>query len=1172
MPEANVKVVVNNNDITYDVAPIESALNICCFVNSPSGTYELVKRNSKSDFIKYNLLTNEILASADDTVKHAGYILNHIGMYVKRVGSCPIKQGISSLGEYLLFTEDNDLISQYCSVEIKRWDDNLEYYYIAFGKDCYYTGNITTMDEKEKNKFNNFIKVADEKSIDLLVTYFYQYAKEDITVLASTDSSITTREALSFSPNLTVSTTENNGVYNRLCNIAGATMAMGDYLQIRGYTYYFQGNGSFIPNRYTNPVAIYNNKDFNSFDAGLFLIKAMSRVQDEATVYNPMPEVRGDGGVKLTYKGVTGKFELTDACKNKMRLFDGNTVLGIFDNDDEVEGGTIKCHFKRDPMPLPTPVATVVASTVTATGGNANISSTATIGPKDNTTYKITLPKVTNKFNWKENIIPNVANQADKSEVSATIENYIQGQTFELSLSFTPLQTGKYNINATLGGNSIYTEEVDMTQGTAINNKKITLTQINANGDLVVTVNQATVNTATLVKTDETNKIRKGSLKLGGTELQEVEFDFTAGNDISNMEIEGITPTNDGILSLELSQATFATGSKVESIYQQQLTDDEKNGIDLELFFIVGNPTEIPTDNTLEVQLFNSKASPLKILNEITDRLDKTEDDELDEAGLDNFTCASSGVLEIYFYKREKINKGTSRGNDIKSLVLKEDINEKTYVYDFVSDANIKNNQTATDFYIKIDDIIFYVGAYAPKVFGTRIPLSKTPVTFEAFMSALQEQIALYHHDAGVYQNNLTFLSDINIETQGIEVNKRMVKQATSARFAVVQKFAVKDSSQNGKFFFSYKPVEREDDAKVWNLTLGYKDDSNTYDICFDPSVVDGFNRSLYYDRVDDDYITIKVLDGTNMLEQMDTFKWGSAITPREPTTSDYVTAINSLEDIEDLTIDILWDTGKAHPNITRALDNMARRLLALNIVSLPTDYNGDKTGVRQVKEYLENLNLNSMWSRILWAKVLTGDVGNFATYINGSALALTNYIENFNGGNTEFCPQFGTNYATINGNHKILLKESERNELLDNYRVATIKGGNGVYAYHVNSHTTTQRVKSSYKYEQNVRIANTIAHGCDRICYTKIGLPNNYFTRDTTKTQIANFIENRCVNGQIFAIEDYRVVCDRSNNSEKDEKNGIMNIAVWVKYTGAVEFVNVYINTITVSGEESAA
>lgn len=1172
MPEASVKVKINNNDIRYDVAPIESALNICCFVDSPSGTYELVKRNSKSEFIKYNLLSNEILNSDDDTVKHAGYLLNHVGLYVKRVGSCPIKQGISSLGEYLLFTEDNDLVSEYCSVEIKRWNDNLEYYYIGFGKDCYYTGNITTMDEKEKNKFTNFIKVADEKSIDLLVSYFYQYAKEDITVLASTENSITTREALSFSPNLTVNTTENQGVYNRLCNTEGATMAMGDYLQIRGYTYYFQGNGSFIPNRYTNPVAIYNNKNFDAFDSGIFLIKAMARVQDEATVYNPMPEVRGNGGIKLTYKGVTGKFDLTDACKQKMRLFDGNTVLGIFDNDDEVEDGTIKCHFKKEPTPVPAPIVKAVTSTSTATSGNANLSSTGTITPKDDTTYKITLPKVTNTFNWKTVITPTVNNQTDKSVITTTIDNYKQGQVFDFTFTATPNNTGKNNLNATLGGTTIHTEEIDMTESTPITNKKITLTGVNANGNLEVIINGVTVTDASLTITDETDKVRKGSLKLGGVEIQEVEFDFTQKNDITDFKIENITPNTDGILSLELSQATFDAQSKIEEVYQKELTEDEKNGIDLELFFIIGNPTEIPGDNSLEVQLFNSKASPLKILNEIIDRLDKKEDDELDEAGLDNFTCASSGVLEVYFYKREKINKGTSRGNDIKSLVLKEDINEKTYVYDFVSDADIKDNQTATNFYIKFDDTIFYVGKFAPKVVASaREIISKTPVTFEEFMSVLQEKLALHYQDAGLYQNNITFLTDVNVEANGIEFNKRMVKQATSARFAVIQKFAVKDSSNSGQFFFSYKPVEREDDAKVWNLTLGYKSDSNTYDICFDPSVIDGFGRSLYYDRVQDDYITIKILDGTNMLEKMDTFKWGSAITPRTPTISDYVTAINSLEDIEDLTIDLLWDTGKAHPNITRALDNMAQKLLALNIVSLPTEYNGDKTGIRQVTEYLENLNLNSLYSRILWAKVLTGDVGNFATYINGSALALANYVENFNGGNTEFCPQFGTNYATITGSHKIVLKESERNELLDKYRVCTIKGGNGVHAYHVNSHYTTQRVKSSYKYEQNVRIGNTIAHACDRICYTKIGLPNNYFTRDTTNTQIANFIDNRCVNGQIFSIQEYKIICDRRNNSEQDEQNGIMNIEVYVKYTGAVEFVNVYINTITVSGEEAA-
>lgn len=1162
MPIPSVNVTINNNDITYDVAPIESALNICCFVDSPSGTYDLVKRSSKSDFIKYNLLTNEILSSADDTVKHAGYLLNHIGMYVKRVGSCPIKQGISSLGEYLLFTEDNDLISEYCSLELKRWNDELEYYYIAFGKDCYYTGSITKMDEKEKGKFTNFIQVADDKSIDLLVAYFYQHAKEDITVLASTDSSVTTRELLTFSPNISVTTNENIGVYNRLCNTAQATMTMGDYLQIRGNTYYYQGSGSFVANRYSNPVAIYSNKITEGLDAGLFFIKTMARVQDDATVYNPMPEIRGNGGLVVTYKGVQGKFELSEACNNKMRLFDNSTVLGIFDNDDEVENGTIKCLFKQEPKQPYAPVLKTVESKVVTNSIEAEVKYA------QDTTYRITLPKVTNSFNWQTQIATIVNNDTDKGTIQSIIEGFSQGQTFQLQVVLNSAPEADVKLVVTLDGQEILNKTVS--QDTIEKNTITKSVQITQDGTLLATVNSV-IGSATLTKTDTTNKVRQGVLSCPDGTKQTVDFNFSQNNVITDFVVDNIEAAS-GKLILELSDATFDTGSKVESVYQQPLTEDEKNGIDLELHFIVGNPSEMPSDNTVEVQLFSSKASPLKILNEIFDRLDQQEDDELDEVGLSNFTCSTSGVLEAYFFKREKINKGTSKGNEINSIVLKEDVNEKTYVYDFVSDAYIKDNQTNTDFYLKIDDTIFYVGKYAPKVVTTspKELLSKNPVTFETFMSALQEKIALRYQDVGVYENNITFLSDVNVEAKGIEFNKRIVKQATSARFAVIQKFAVKDDSNDGQFFFSYTPVEREDEAQVWNLTLGYKSDSDTYDICFDPSVIDGFGRSLYYDRVDNSYIAIKVLDGTNMLEKMDTFKWGSAITPRTPTISDFVTAINSLEDIEDVTIDLLWDTGKAHPNITRALDNMAKKIKALNIVSLPTEYNGDKTGIRQVKEYLENLNLNSMNSRILWAKVLTGDVGNFATYINGSALSLTNYVENFNGGNTEFCPQFGTNYATITGNHKILPKKEDANDLLDNYRVATIRGGNGIYAYHVCSHYTTQRVRSSYKYEQNVRIANTIAHACDRICYTKIGLPNNYFTRDTTKTQISNFIENRCMNSQVFALEEYRVVCDRSNNSEEDEKKGIMNIAVWVKYTGAVEFVNVYINTITVSGEEA--
>lgn len=1164
MPEANVKVTIENSDITYEAPPIESSMNICCFVNSPSGVYDLVKRASKSDFIKYNLLTNEILASDHDTVKHAGYLLSHIGAYVKRVGACPLKQGVSSLGEYLLFTEDYDLINEFFQVEIKKWSDELEYYYIAFGQDCYYTGNIDNMDEKTKARYNNMVKVADEKSIDLLVEYFYQYAKEDITVLASDETSITTRELLTFSPNLTVTINDNLGVYNRLCNTPGQTLEMGDFLQIRGTTYYFQGNGAFIPNRYTNPVAIYNSKDFNAFDSGLFLIRSMARVQDEATVYNPMPEIRGDGGLRLKYKNVEGIFEISEGCKNKIRLFDNNKTLGIFDNDDEVKDATIKCKFKREPMQKPAPVETTVASTPKADNGNVTISSNNVIKPEPFTTYKIQA-NFTNTWDWKTNIDAQI-NGTGKI-ATANILDFKTGQTFKLTIGTVTVDAGATAaLTIKFNETQIHTENITATK----NNHSVNTLNITEDGVLSIEITNASMATVKVEKTEApTNKVRQATLKLDRNVLKTVDIDFSAGNTLNRYVIDNIELDNEGILSLELEKAT-ATSTSIKKVYQEELSADQANGVDVEVNFIIGEPTETPGANTTEIQLFDSKASPLKILDQIIERLDADEDEELDDLGLENFAYSSSGTFEIYFLKKEKINKGTGKGNDIKSLVVKEDINEITYQYEFVSDAYIQNNQTSKDFYLKIGDVAYYVGQ-KPKIQAKKELLSKEAITFEVFMDKLQEKMALYHTDFGVYQNSLSFLSDVDVEAFGLDFNKKTIRQATSARFAAIQKFAVKDSDRVGKFFFAYSPVERDDDAQVWNLTLGYKGDSNTYDISFDPTVVDGFGRSLYYDSVQDQYIHIKMLEGTKMLERLDTFKWGNEITPREPTVSDYLTAINSLEEIEDIQLDFLWDTGYANPNITRALDSMARKLKAFNIVSLPTEYNGDKTGIRQVTQYLENLNLNSSSSRILWAKTLSGDVGNFGTYINGSALALTNYINNFNGGNTEFCPQFGTNYATINGNHKIVIDVTDRNNLLDKYRVCTIKGGNGLYAYHVNSHYTTQRVKSSYLYEQNVRIANTIAHGCERICYTKIGLPNNFFTRDTTKSQISNFINNRCVNGQVFALEDYRIICDRSNNSEAQEKRGEMNIEVYVKYVGAVEFVNVYLKTIPVSGENTS-
>ena len=1157
MPEANVSIQINNNDISYESAPIDNGFNIVCLVNSQSGTYDLNKVASKSSFIKDYLLSSAILAEDDDTVKHAGYILNYSGAYIKRVGSCPFKQGITSLAEPFLFTEDNDLINKYYTLDIKKWTDDLKYYYIGYNKTCYYTGDISEMEELEKNKFTDFIEVSNEKSVDLLISLFYKFCKEEITLLASSDSSLTTRESLSFSKNLNVEEIRNGGVY-RLVKNTETTFNTGDFLQIRNKTYYYQGDGSFSPSRYTNPIAIYSNKTTSDFDPRIFFIKVLADVQKDATIYNPMPEIRGDGGLRLKYKNVEGVWELSENCLQKLRLLDTNKTLAIFDNDDLIENGTVKCTFHKDPEEVPPPVIEAITSKVSEPDGLATLETTDAITLADKTTYKITLPQITNKYDWSTPITCDSSDQGGTATVTAVIDSQKTGKTYKLKIkTISTTQREEKTLTVLLNDSPIHTQKIDMASADSVSDTEVVL-PIVTNGNLKITMENATFADVTLTEYDETNKVRIALLKLNEETIQEIELDFTDNNVINNKIIDNIELSDNGKLSLTLDKATFDSGSKIESVFQEELTDDELNGIDLELHFVVGIPTEIPSDNSISIELSESGLNPIVILNDIFNKFDALEDEDLDEVGLDNFEISSTGVFETYFYKREKITKGTNRGNDIKSIEIKDDAEEITYVYNFVSDAYIATSQKKSDFWIKIDENLFYVGKYAPKVkCESRKVLSKEPITFEDFMNKFEDALSLYYQDVGVYQDLLTFLTDFTLEFSEIDVVKKEVTQATSARFAIIQKFITKSDI----FSYSYVPVERDDGAEVWNITLGFKDNNNTYDISLDPKIIDGFGRSLYYDRVNDPYLTIKILDGVNMLETMPTYKWGSEVKPKNPSTADYVSAINSLLEIENISVDIIWDTGKAHPNITRACDNVAKELHALNVVSLPTEYNGDKTGLRQVKEYLDNLALNSKDSRILWAKILSGDVGNFATYINGSALAIRNYIELFKGGETRFCAQLGTNYATVTGSHKILLKESDRNDLLDNYRVCTIKGGDGVYAYHINSHYTTQSVKSSYKFEQNVRIMNTIMHGADRICYTKIGLPNNFFTRDLTKTQLNEFIERTCINNQIFALEDYKVVVKKSGV-------GIMDVEIWVLYMDAVEYVRIYGNTITTTGE----
>lgn len=1061
MSEPNIKIEIPNTDIVYTAPAVDTGFNIIGFFESNSGPYEPTKYASRSDFNKMCLTTSDVQMSDDDTVKHMSYLLNYTAMWGRRVGKMTLKQGVSSLGELLLFNESNELVDKFYTLDIKEWVDELNYYYVAYKSTCYYVGNIDEMDELESQKFTEKIQVHKTKSVDLLVSNLYKYVKDNITILKVNDMTILAREEWTFSPNLSVTVTENFNKYTLVSNSSSETMTTGDYLQVRGISYYFQGDGSFNPTRLSEPVAIYSNTITDNYDSGLFFLKVMSKVQDTQNAYTLMPEIRGDGGLAITYKGVQGEWEISEGCSKKLEVNDNKHALGIFDADDDITSSSITLTFHKDPVPP----AAAQEDNITLQVEEGILTSNNVIDPGNNVSYKLTI---------------------------ASVEN-----------------------------------------------------------------------------TDADNSTKELVITVGGGEVKRYELDFTDSNTLSNISIEGMEIASSGVFKAEADGCTFTT-PKLVKVTQEEQSDEDKNGIDVKFFFVVGVPPTVAPQGSIELTLNEEGTNALKTLNAIMDTFDVSENEDLNSLIPTDFKLSTLGTFTAYFERRDSLIKGNKANSDIKSITLTNDGATITYQYDFISDSQMAGKQTNTDFWIRINNNVFYVGSVMPSVVDCyRIKLSKDPVTFSEFKSLFESNLSNYVTDSGVYQNRFSFLSDFEVEAQGVDYTKSTEKQYTSAQFAAIQKFSTTENS----FMMSYEKLDDYTDYEVYELTLGYKDDSMSWDISFDKAAVDGYGRALYFDRVKYSYIDIIKLDGTGMLDALDTYKWGKEIKPKEVTTTDYVDAINSLDELENVWFDAIWDCGKTHPSIAIAADTMANKLFMLNMVSLPIEYEYNNSGYQKLKEYASNLALDSRWSRIVWAKIRTGNVGNFAFEVNGSGLALRALIQNYSGGSTEFCAQMGVNYGKLEGDHLILPKKADRDELIDKYRIATVKGDGSTYPYHINDNTTTQSYKSSYSEEQNVRMSVALSHGLDRIFYTFLGLKNDFFTRDKLKQQFSDFIETRCIRNQIFSLDGYLVVCDSTNNTEEEIAQNILTAEVYVKYPKAIKYGRLYINTMPLdSGSQTTS
>lgn len=1159
MAEPNIKATVYNTDVTYNATPIDTGIKILAIIDTPCGTYDIRNNTGKSDFINHYLDVGEIQVQHDVSVKQVGYLLDYTNIYTKRIGTMNLKQGVSSLGELLLFDNGNELIEKFYRLEIDKWEDTLPYYYIANGKTMYYSGDITNMDQAEKDKFDKKIQVNAVKSIDNLVQNLYKFVGDDMIILKTVDNSILCREKLTFSPNISVSSIDNVNKYNRVSNAEFMTMDMGDYLKIRDTIYYYQGDGSFSPTRYSNPVAIYSPNVTQNYDAGLFWLKVLKILQDEATSYQVMPEIRGDGGLVMTYKGVKGEWELDGDCETKLKLVDNGKGLGIYDADDEINGGVVRLTFFRAPQLPSAPVLSTIPTTYNNNTGNAIMQSNNSLSPTANTKIRITLEGVENTWNFQDDMNVASTKEGTTAKLYFNIPLYSASYSYELTVGqvVSDEQVRKF-WSVEYMGNVIQQIPIDFTVNKTLRDVTVKLPKIEGVGEVIIKLEKATITTPVVNRVTNT-KTRQITVKQGNNEVYHHEVDFTGGNTVKNIQFEDIELTGSGNLSVELDKATF-TNPKMESVYQEVLTEDQLNGIDLKIQFIIGQPNSSTPEGYTEINLSSDSLTALGVMDALFNTFDVLESSDYDITPTD-FSLSTVGQFTAYFEKREEIAKAKSAGDDIKSFTIEKDGDIITYQYDFTADAFMASSMKNTDFYIKINEKLFFVGKNSPAGVNSQgggTPISREPITYADFIDKLADKLYNNFSDVAIYQNGFAFVSNFELDFKGITARKEMEKQQTSAQFAAIQKFPVNDKL----FAMGYERNDTEalDGTiyEVYDVTLTYKGNSETYDISFDEAAIDGFSRSLYYDRVQNDYIILKKLDGKGMLDSLSTYYWGSEIKPKTSSLTDYITAVDSILEKENIWFDFIWDAGKAHPSLTNAINKICQQKFAMNIVSLPPEYNydqNDKTGYNKLVEYARNLAMDSRYSRIVWAKIRSGNVGNFSTVINGSTLSLRNYITNYNASGAEFCPQMGINYGKLEGTHLILPEKSKRDYLIDNFKIATVKGGDGVYPYHINDNGTTQSIKTSYSEEQNVRTSNAIIHGIDKIFYTYLGLKNDFMTRESLVSKCTQYVNERCVNNQTFSISQLLLVCDSTNNSDEDVANNILNLDVYVRYGRAVKF-----------------
>lgn len=557
----------------------------------------------------------------------------------------------------------------------------------------------------------------------------------------------------------------------------------------------------------------------------------------------------------------------------------------------------------------------------------------------------------------------------------------------------------------------------------------------------------------------------------------------------------------------------------------------------------VGTPIKVIKGGITPIQLFNTLISIFVGL-----------DADVGNTLFAGYTLSTVGAMSSYIPRKVPVSTGNKNQSNITGIInLVKNNSEVTYSYIFPTDKDMTSLISKSSGYVMLEKNLFYIGNLPPPVVADNfIKLSDGPLTYNQFIEAFYQSVKLYY-DAAVYYNSFVFTEGFSITSSDIDIEFIEIKQQTDAQFAIVQQFI----SGRDNFGFSYVKADRTDGKLEYKLTLQYRNFLSDYDISFEDGVVDGNGVSLYYTNVDNPYLKVIKLTGTNTPDQLDAYRFGSGVEYMEASSNDFITAVQSLLNYENgLQYNIIWDAGFVNPGYAKAIIGVCSKLFSMFPQSFPTTY----TTTSPIISYDKACSLNSKFARKLFAPFRDSSLGQFSVILNGSLLMLQKYIDLFGTGTAEFVGTYGLQYGLVDANFITSFDKTDRELLLDN-NIATVAGGEGI-PYYINSPFTGQNIKSDYSFDYNVRLTIVMAHIIDKIGKQMIGQPHSPVTMNLFKTKVEEEIRAKCITNKLYAPEKITVQCD-DNNNELTKPLNILRLDLWVTFAKGVGDVHAYIKNV---------